>query len=177
MTAIAAAAGVTKPIVYRVFGSKEGLQRALVDRHSTILVERLREVLRAPADWQGRTLAAVSTYLEFIQERPELLRFLEVGGDPVGAESHARVARIEASIADVLARTLARGVDAPAESDAGGAEVGLRPTVWAHGIVGMVRQIGDWWLAAGMAVPREVLAHETSLMITGGLAAALRADD
>ena len=49
MNAIAAEAGITKPILYRHFGDKGGLYRALAVRHTDALLAALRAALDAPA--------------------------------------------------------------------------------------------------------------------------------
>ena len=48
MNAIAAEAGITKPILYRHFGDKNGLYRALAQRHTDALLATLREALDQP---------------------------------------------------------------------------------------------------------------------------------
>ncbi|MBI0378905.1 helix-turn-helix transcriptional regulator, partial [Streptomyces albiflaviniger] len=45
MNAIAAEAGITKPILYRHFGDKGGLYRALAKRHTDALLASLRAAL------------------------------------------------------------------------------------------------------------------------------------
>lgn len=49
MNAIAAEAGITKPILYRHFGDKSGLYRALAKRHTDALLATLRTALDSPA--------------------------------------------------------------------------------------------------------------------------------
>lgn len=48
MNAIAAEAGITKPILYRHFGDKGGLYAALAMRHTDALLDSLRAALDAP---------------------------------------------------------------------------------------------------------------------------------
>ncbi|MBR7674846.1 helix-turn-helix transcriptional regulator, partial [Streptomyces daliensis] len=50
MNAIAAEAGITKPILYRHFGDKGGLYRALAVRHTDALLDALRAALDAPRE-------------------------------------------------------------------------------------------------------------------------------
>src|SRR3954452_2049804 len=57
MNAIAAEAGITKPILYRHFGDKSGLYRALAIRHTDALLANLRAALDAPADDRRRRVA------------------------------------------------------------------------------------------------------------------------
>src|SRR3954469_13134032 len=54
MNAIAAEAGITKPILYRHFGDKGGLYAALAKRHTDALLDSLRAALDAPAERRQR---------------------------------------------------------------------------------------------------------------------------
>src|SRR3954453_16856061 len=62
MNLIAAAAGITKPILFRHFGDKVGLYRALADRHIDALLGRLRAALATRGGLEGRTRAIVDAY-------------------------------------------------------------------------------------------------------------------
>src|SRR5438309_8123498 len=63
MNLIAAEAGITKPILYRHFGDKGGLYRALADRHIDRLLARLRAALTTRGGLTARTRATVDAYL------------------------------------------------------------------------------------------------------------------
>ncbi|WP_241780227.1 TetR family transcriptional regulator, partial [Streptomyces wadayamensis] len=87
MNAIAAEAGITKPILYRHFGDKGGLYSALAKRHTDALLASLRAALDAPADRRERVEATLDTYLAAIEARPQVYRFLmhPAEGEPVTA--------------------------------------------------------------------------------------------
>src|SRR2546427_7714547 len=76
MNAIAAEAGITKPILYRHFDDKASLYVALADRHIETLVERLREALQRPGTRRERTEAAIDAWLRLVEGNPALYRFL-----------------------------------------------------------------------------------------------------
>lgn len=76
MNAIAAEAGITKPILYRHFGDKGGLYAALATRHTDALLASLRAALDAPAERRERVEATLDTYLAAIEARPQVYRFL-----------------------------------------------------------------------------------------------------
>src|SRR2546423_15352320 len=63
MNAIAAEAGITKPILYRHFGDKNGLYRALAKRHTDALLVTLRTALDTPGARRGRVEATLDAYL------------------------------------------------------------------------------------------------------------------
>ncbi|MEV3988311.1 TetR family transcriptional regulator [Streptomyces sp. NPDC049837] len=147
MNAIAAEAGITKPILYRHFGDKGGLYRALAKRHTDALLSALRAALDAPADRRERVEATLDTYLAAIEARPQVYRFLmhpseetatgqqsEQGFD-IGRHSAPVLRRMGEELAQVIAERVDLGP---------GSEAMAR--VWGHGIVGMMHAAGDWWL-------------------------------
>ncbi|MFG3499533.1 TetR family transcriptional regulator [Streptomyces sp. NPDC047928] len=149
MNAIAAEAGITKPILYRHFGDKGGLYRALATRHTDALLAALRAALDAPAERRQRVVATLDTYLAAIEARPQVYRFLmhpaEESGQPteqqteqgfdIGRHSAPLLRRMGEELADVIAERIDLGPAGPALS-----------RVWGHGIVGMMHAAGDWWL-------------------------------
>src|SRR3954462_14647865 len=76
MNAIAAEAGVTKPILYRHFGDKGGLYRALAERHIDDLMEQLRVALTTKGGRRRRVETTLDVYLALIEARPQVYRFL-----------------------------------------------------------------------------------------------------
>jgi AcrR family transcriptional regulator len=144
MNAIAAEAGITKPILYRHFGDKGGLYAALAQRHTDALLDSLRAALDAPAARRERVEATLDTYLAAIEARPQVYRFLmhpaeggpqAEGGFDVGRHSAPLLRRLGEEMAKVIEARLDLGPD------------GQRlARVWGHGIVGMMHAAGDWWL-------------------------------
>src|SRR6266545_4726098 len=84
---IAAASRVTKPILYRHFGSKKALYLALLERHRDDLP---RFFERVPADlpFEGRVEAILETWFAYVEEHGYAWRMLfrDSGGD---VEVHA----------------------------------------------------------------------------------------
>ena len=83
---IAEASGITKPMVYAYFGSKEGLYRACMERARARLLDALRDGVDTSAApdqqlWHG--LLAVFTFVEREQAVPELLVGCGAGVDAV----------------------------------------------------------------------------------------------
>ncbi|GGT94474.1 MULTISPECIES: TetR family transcriptional regulator [Streptomyces] len=144
MNAIAAEAGITKPILYRHFGDKGGLYRALATRHTDALLAALRAALDAPADRRERVEATLDTYLASIEAMPQVYRFLmhpaeetqqaEAGFD-VGRHSAPLLRRMGEELGQVIAERIDLGPAGDAQA-----------RIWGHGIVGMMHAAGDWWL-------------------------------
>ncbi|MET9552499.1 TetR family transcriptional regulator [Streptomyces sp. NPDC006645] len=159
MNAIAAEAGITKPILYRHFGDKGGLYRALAKRHTDALLGALKAALDAPADRRARVEATLDTYLAAIEARPQVYRFLmhpadgTVGGagaagagdtaDAQLPEQGFDVGRHSAPLLRRLGEELAVVIEERVDLGPDSAQLAR---VWGHGIVGMMHAAGDWWL-------------------------------
>ncbi|MFE7127082.1 TetR family transcriptional regulator [Streptomyces sp. NPDC057617] len=167
MNAIAAEAGITKPILYRHFGDKGGLYRALAKRHTDALLDALRAALDAPAERRRRVEATLDTYLAAIEARPQVYRFLmhpaedsqlpEQGFD-VGRHSAPLLRRLGEELAKVIEERVDLGPDS-----------GQLARVWGHGIVGMMHAAGDWWLGE-RPCSREQLVRSLADLLWGRLA-------
>ncbi|MCI3929035.1 MULTISPECIES: TetR family transcriptional regulator [unclassified Streptomyces] len=172
MNAIAAEAGITKPILYRHFGDKGGLYAALAKRHTDALLASLRAALDAPAERRERVEATLDTYLAAIEARPQVYRFLmhpseavssgEVSGEgfDVGLHSAPLLRRLGEELAEVIEERVDLGPQS--------AELAR---VWGHGIVGMMHAAGDWWLGE-RPCPRAQLVRSLADLLWGRLAAA-----
>jgi AcrR family transcriptional regulator len=159
MNAIAAEAGITKPILYRHFGDKAGLYVALADRHIETLVDLLREALTRPLPRRERTEAAIDAWLRLVEGSPALYRFLVHRGQAEEPEVRSRVALFQRRLGDALAVGIAEELALP-ETEWPKAQA------WAHGIVGMVQAASDWWLDE-RPFDRAALARHLTDLIDG----------
>jgi AcrR family transcriptional regulator len=174
MNAIAAEAGITKPILYRHFGDKGGLYRALAKRHTDALLAALRAALDAPAERRERVERTLDTYLAAIESRPQVYRFLmhpaedaavsaaaqsEQGFD-IGRHSAPLLRRMGEELAEVIAERVDLGPNSEQLA-----------RVWGHGIVGMMHAAGDWWLGERPCSRAELVTSLADLL-WGRLAAA-----
>jgi len=167
MDDIATEAGVSKPILYRLFLDKGDLYMAV----SETVTEQLRAVLLSSLSSavDPRTLlrVVIETYLTFIEQEPELYRFVvrrsftdrPLPRDPVTTNA----AFISGALATIFADQLRNlGLDP------GGSQT------WAHAGVGMVQAAGDWWLQ-DRTLSREQLRDYLLMMAWGSLDAILQA--
>lgn len=158
MAAMAAEAGITKPILYRHFEDRAGLMLALTDRFAEDLGAELRAALNRAVPPQEVLRGTIDAFVGFIERDPEMYRFVtqralaEVPSDVTGL-----VRRIGREVAVVLGEALrAAGVDSsPAEP-------------WAYGIVGMVHFSGEWW-AEHRSLSRERFVTYLSDLLWSGL--------
>ncbi len=170
MNAIAAEAGITKPILYRHFGDKSGLYRALAKRHTDALLETLRTALDSPGSRRDRVEATLDAYLSAIEARPQVYRFLmhpterEASEGERGFDAVRHSAPLLRRLGEELAQLIAERLDL-------GPQSALLARVWGHGIVGMMYAAGDWWLG-DQPCTREQLVGDLADMLWGRLAVA-----
>lgn len=162
MDQLAASGGVTKPILYRHFGDRDGLARAIGDHFASILMATLAEAMR-DAGPDEILRGTIDAYLAFLEREPNLYSFL--------SSPSSRLVDQAAVIHDAIARQVAVTIGDQLRAlglDAGGAEP------YAFGVVGMVHQAGDWWLRAGTMSRQALTTYLTRLLWTGfeGLATA-----
>ena len=162
MDKIAAEAGIAKPVLYRYFGDKGGLYRALAQRYVEEIVQELRGGWSDPADPRGRIEATIDGYLSFIEREREAYRFLMHRAVPERAEAQATVGDFIRQVANEVAVVVGEELRR-AGLDSGAAEP------WAHGMVGMVHLAGDWWLEH-KTMPRSALTSYLVTLLWNGFA-------
>jgi AcrR family transcriptional regulator len=139
MEEVAAAAGVTKPVLYRHFADKADLYLALGQHGTELLLSRLIPAINAELAPVPRIRMALGAFFSVIEEHPNLYRLLVrggMGGKPVDADVVAEDKEIIATALTALLGDYMRMFG----MDSGAAEP------WAYGIVGMVQNTGEWWL-------------------------------
>jgi AcrR family transcriptional regulator len=156
MTQIAAQAGVTKPILYRHFGDRDGLVHALAERFATDLLAELQAALQSSDDQRMLIVATIDAYIAFVERDPDVYRFLvqHVGNGEVGVIGFMH--QVGQQVAVVLGEQLRA-----AGRDSGGAEP------LAHGIVGMVHAAGHWWVDHRSMPRARLVEYLADLLWTG----------
>ena len=159
MDRFAAEAGVTKPILYRVFGDRAGLHQAVGEHVFATLGAELQAALdRLDVPPRAMVAAAVDAYLGFIEGEPALYAFLTTAARGSRRRTgDVYAARAASQVAMVLGEAL-RGLG----GDSGAAEP------WAYGIVGMVIWAGGWWLER-QTMPRARLVTDLTDLLVDGL--------
>ncbi|HEV8687874.1 MAG TPA: TetR/AcrR family transcriptional regulator [Gaiellaceae bacterium] len=157
MDEIASEAGITKPILYRHFGDKDGLYEALAERYVEELSRAIRPAIETTSP-RGRLAAGIDAYLAYIERRPERYRFLLGAVDRPGASA--------------LLAEFRRGqvADCAGTAEENLRHAGLDPEVgelWAHCVSGMVRSAGIWWLETRSLSRAQLVEHLTALLWEG----------
>jgi AcrR family transcriptional regulator len=150
MDEIAELAGVSKPMLYAYFGSKEGLYLAYVERAGSELLERLENA--RPSDRRPAPVlqARISEFLSFVEEHGDgwKVLFRELGSTRPFSD---QVAQLRERIAGTIRRMIESGAACspgypPAAADA-----------IAHALVGAGESLANWWLDHP-DVPRDQVA-------------------
>ncbi|MEU1592170.1 TetR family transcriptional regulator [Streptomyces sp. NPDC005708] len=173
MNAIAAEAGITKPILYRHFGDKGGLYAALAKRHTDALLASLRAALDAPSDRRERVESTLDTYLAAIEARPQVYRFLMHPAEGASQSDQTSdqgfdTGRHSIPVLRRMGEELAVFIEERLDLGPGSHQLAR---VWGHGIVGMMHAAGDWWLGE-RPCSRAELVRSLADLLWGRLAAA-----
>ncbi len=163
MATLAAGAGITKPVLYRHFGDKQGLLAAWAERQAQTLGARITEELARQRNPRSRIRATITTYLSALEQDPIgywfVTRRAVTSDDPSGGPVVDVVETIVTAVAEVLREELER-------AGANEAAVAAAPT-WARALVGMVQQVGDHWLQEHEVGVDEVANQLTDLVWLG----------
>jgi len=167
MEAVAAEAGVTKPVLYRYFQDKSALVDALAERGSAILLDRLIPAIRAGCPALSRVRATVGAYFAVIDEHPNLYWLLAREARSDTATGPDSIQQNKEFIATALTAVLGDYLRAY-ELDSGGAEP------WAYGMTGLVQSTGEWWLQR-RSMSRATVVEYVTQIIWAAIAGTLRA--
>lgn len=150
MQAMAREAGVTKPILYREFGHRDGLLAALGEQFARQLMTDLGRALEQAAESEPRAVLArtIDAFVALIERDPHLYRFLT---ERLTGASNQPLAGLVEEISRFISVELGQRLRA------GGADSGAAEP-WAYGLVGMVHLAGDWWVQR-RTMPREQLVE------------------
>jgi AcrR family transcriptional regulator len=139
MDRIAELAGLSKPMLYAYFGSKEGLYSAYIEVTGRELVERLARANRTQIPRGARLREPISEFLSFVAEHRDGWKVL-FGEVTANRPLVTLVAQLRAQVVDEVRRMLEAGT---------GSWPGLVPPASdgvAHAIVGAGESLANWWL-------------------------------
>jgi AcrR family transcriptional regulator len=135
--AIATEAGVTRPVVYEHFGSKDGIYLACLRRARGQLETMMFEAMATASDLRSQIERGADAYFRFVESDPQRWRVL-FGGD----------AAISGAVAEEAMQlhlaTERRFVALLAGTPAGEDE--QRAQAFAHAVGGAAHQLAQFWL-------------------------------
>ena len=164
MDEIASEAGITKPVLYRHFGDKDGLYQALTERYVDELKTALKPATEA-SEPRDRLAAAIDAYLVYVEREPERYRFL------LHASEQPRTAGI---VADFRRRHIA---ECAFTAEDNLRRAGMHPGFaepWAECVSGMIRAAGTSWLET-RSLPRARLVDYLTTILWDGFSSLRRA--
>lgn len=156
---IAAAAGVTKPVLYRHFESKKALHLALLAKHRDGLLGRISSNANPEVSLQDQLPAILDAWFAYVEDNPYAwkLLFRDTTGDP---EIQAFHQELHASARFLTARLLDVQPDlavAPGQTE-----------VVAEFIRSATTGLALWWLDHP-EIPRAALVEVVNDLLQGGL--------
>ncbi len=156
---IAAAAKISKPVVYEHFGDKESLYAIVVDREITLLMSMMTESLTSQRPRLLLEQAATALF-DYIDEHTDGFRVL-LRPHPRGDQRGGSFATVMRDVAEQLTERLdgvCKRYGYPRQ---------LAP-MYAHMLVGMVALTGEWW-AQERSPRKEVVVTQVVNMAWNGV--------
>ena len=146
MDELARRAGVTKPVVYELFGSKDGVFAACVERAVERLAEEVTAAVRAHTEPEQRLRAGGIAFLRFASENRVAWDLISMGGRFAEQARRARSSQAEL-ISGLMAEIAVAGTD-PRELDVAAHAVnaayeGVAHWMWEHPDI-PIEQLADW---------------------------------
>jgi AcrR family transcriptional regulator len=157
MDEMASEAGITKPVLYRHFGDKDGLHEALAERY----IHELKAALRPAAettDPRLRLAATIDAYLSYVEREPDRYRFL------LAAAEQPRTAPLVAAFRREYIGNCA--FTSAGKLDRAGLDPGFAEP-WAQCVSGMIRAAGASWLET-RSLPRARLVEYLTTVLWDG---------
>lgn len=164
MRAVAASAGVAKPLLYDHFGSKQGLYVAVIESIRDELTSATEAVMEHPTPVEVRLRSAIDGFFQYVESRPEAAKVLFTApeGDAEAFEAWQQVQ------AGATARLVALvGAERGLLADARGGD--RRLEVWTEFLKKGLHGLASWW-TLHPEVPRRALVESVMEMVWGGLA-------
>ena len=141
MDEIAAAVGVTKPLLYTYFGNKEGLYLACMEPAAEALVDTVAAAVAATETPGAAMRAGVHAFFIFVDADRSAWRVLFDETLPAGAEPARRAAEQRERLAELVAAAELERV--PAERrEASRVEI----EALAAAMLGAAEALARWWL-------------------------------
>jgi AcrR family transcriptional regulator len=163
MDELARRAGVSKPVIYDHFGSKEQLFAMCVRRTGKVLADRVASAVSEESDLRARLRAGSIAYFRFLQEQLEAWVVLFADEEVRDARFAAEASRIRRRQSDLMIRLMAES-----SGTAPGHEGRARLEAMTLAIAGAYESLSLWW-HEHPDVPPEELADWLLDLIWPGL--------
>lgn len=159
MDDIAERAGVSKPVLYQHFASKDDLYLGLLDVQAERLVRLVEEALAATEDNAERVAGAVEAYFAFVDQEDAGYRLVFASDLSANPRVRDRLDRCVEACAGAIAQTIQTDTGMPAE----------QAQLLGVALTGLAQACAENWVAAGRTVPRERAAALVTQVAWRGL--------
>lgn len=162
MNDVADAAGVTKPVLYQHFDSKQDLYLALLDEAGTRLRNAVRKAVADATSGKQQTELGFKAYFRWVAEDHDAFLLLFGSRASRDEESTVAIRRITAEAAQAIAPFIAADIE------------GEHQEMLAHGLVGLAEGVSRHLVEKGIAFDPEVLGQQMADLAWAGLRAVHR---
>ena len=162
MNDVADAAGVTKPVLYQHFDSKQDLYMALLEEVGNRMITSITKATANVASGREQTEVGFRSYFHWVAEDHDAFLLLFGSRASRDEESTVAIRRITAEAALAVAPLIAADIEAE-----------HRRTL-AHGLVGLAEGVSRYLIERGDTFDPDVLAQQVADMAWAGLRAVHR---
>ncbi len=151
MDELARRAGVSKPVIYDHFGSKEQLFATCVRRTGEVLADRVARAVREDSDPRARLRAGSIAYFRFLEEQFQAWVVLFADEEVRDARFAAEASRIRRRQSDLMISLIAE-----AAGTAPGHKGRARLEAMTLAIAGAYESLSVWWHEHPEVAPEEL---------------------
>lgn len=159
MDELAARAGVSKPVVYDLVGSKESLYLRCVERAGRALAEVVATAALTETDPEERMRAGAVAFLRFVAEEQGGWDLLLTAGPEPGAEPILAIRAQQSALLTVLTRETVDSLGVQLDE--------WRIEALAHALNGAFEGLAYWWRQNRDVPPDELVDWITALFYPG----------
>jgi AcrR family transcriptional regulator len=141
MDDVAAAAGVTKPLLYNYFGNKERLYLACMKEGGDALIATVVDAVAATSTPADALDAGLRAFFAFLDEDRAAWRVLFDETLPASGEVARRVGEYRERITELVAQTLLTQLPAAQRT-----QVSVEVGALSIAVLGAAEALGRWWL-------------------------------
>lgn len=159
MDDIAKRAGVSKPILYQHFSSKEDFYLGILDERVEVIVQQISDAIDAAAGNRSRLEAAIACYFKLVDDADHGFRLIFESDFTMNHEVRARVEDVVAQVSRVVGTEVANQT---------GKSIG-EANILAGGLCGMAQAAAWRWLRLGRPIAMEDAIAQTLDLAWSGL--------